>query len=165
MATAEQFSTAAAPDCLTARGSLSNKSPGMKEITKRLGTAGATRLPGRRPRDPHCALLETPKVMATNRCQWRFYSDYLNECPEVQVSRNDCAKLRKLDDRDYKLNYFILPQTDWGLRSSVRRETERSGMVMHVVSSSSTDHALSGRIRELFDFSFDQTMLPTGLLS
>ncbi|KER33390.1 hypothetical protein T265_12614 [Opisthorchis viverrini] len=41
----------------------------MKEITKRLGAVGATRLPGWGPRDPHCAWLETPQDMTTNRCQ------------------------------------------------------------------------------------------------
>ncbi|KER29503.1 hypothetical protein T265_03878 [Opisthorchis viverrini] len=43
----------------------------MKEITKRLGAVGATRLPGWGPRDPHCAWLETLQDMAANRCQWR----------------------------------------------------------------------------------------------
>ncbi|KAG5442652.1 hypothetical protein CSKR_109496 [Clonorchis sinensis] len=40
----------------------------MKEITKRLGAVGATRLPGWGPRDPHCAWLETLQDMAANRC-------------------------------------------------------------------------------------------------
>ncbi|KAG5453143.1 hypothetical protein CSKR_106970 [Clonorchis sinensis] len=39
---------------------------GMKEITKRLGAVGATRLPGWGPRDLHCAWLETLKDMAAN---------------------------------------------------------------------------------------------------
>ncbi|KER33382.1 hypothetical protein T265_00702 [Opisthorchis viverrini] len=34
---------------------------GMKEITKRLGAVGATRLPGWGPRDPHCAWLLSNK--------------------------------------------------------------------------------------------------------
>ncbi|KER33476.1 hypothetical protein T265_12586, partial [Opisthorchis viverrini] len=45
-----------------------------KEITKRLGAVGATRLPGWGPRDPHCAWLETLQDMAANRCQWRSCS-------------------------------------------------------------------------------------------
>ncbi|KER26429.1 hypothetical protein T265_06344 [Opisthorchis viverrini] len=40
---------------------------GMKEITKRLGAVGATRLPGWGPHDPHCAWLETLQDMAANR--------------------------------------------------------------------------------------------------
>ncbi|KER23741.1 hypothetical protein T265_08432 [Opisthorchis viverrini] len=43
----------------------------MKEITKRLGAVGATRLSGWGARDPHCAWLETLQEMAANRCQWR----------------------------------------------------------------------------------------------
>ncbi|KER22936.1 hypothetical protein T265_09067 [Opisthorchis viverrini] len=39
----------------------------MKETTKRLGAVGATRLPGWRPRDPHCAWLDTLQDMAANR--------------------------------------------------------------------------------------------------
>ncbi|KER23923.1 hypothetical protein T265_08289 [Opisthorchis viverrini] len=39
----------------------------MKEITKRLGSVGATRLPGWGPRDLHCAWLETLQDMAANR--------------------------------------------------------------------------------------------------
>ncbi|KER27941.1 hypothetical protein T265_05141 [Opisthorchis viverrini] len=52
----------------------------MKEITKRLGAVGATRLPGWGPRDPHCVWLETLQDMAANRCQWRscFYPDCLS---------------------------------------------------------------------------------------
>ncbi|KER28801.1 hypothetical protein T265_04411 [Opisthorchis viverrini] len=43
----------------------------MKEITKRLGAVGPTRLPGWGPRDPQCAWLETLRDVTANRCQWR----------------------------------------------------------------------------------------------
>ncbi|KER20934.1 hypothetical protein T265_15202 [Opisthorchis viverrini] len=43
----------------------------MKEITKRLGAVGATRLPGWGPRNPRCLKLETLQDMTANRCQWR----------------------------------------------------------------------------------------------
>ena len=55
---------------------------GMKEITKRLGAVGATRLPGWGPRDPHCAWLETLQDMAANRCQWRSCCQFLSRLPE-----------------------------------------------------------------------------------
>ncbi|GAA54088.1 serine/threonine-protein kinase 6-A [Clonorchis sinensis] len=59
--------------------------------------------------------------------------------------RTISVKSRMLDEKHHKLNDFILPQTDWGLRSSVGSETEGAGMV---VSSPSTDHALSGRTKK-----------------
>ncbi|KER25067.1 hypothetical protein T265_07404 [Opisthorchis viverrini] len=55
----------------------------MKEITKRLGTVGSTRLPGWGPRDPHCAWLETLQDMAANRCQWRSCCQFLSRLPEL----------------------------------------------------------------------------------
>ncbi|KAG5449306.1 hypothetical protein CSKR_100608 [Clonorchis sinensis] len=55
---------------------------GMKEITKRLGAVGATRLPGWGPRDPQCAWLETLQDMAANRCQWRSCCQFLSRFPE-----------------------------------------------------------------------------------
>ncbi|KER23939.1 hypothetical protein T265_08298 [Opisthorchis viverrini] len=55
----------------------------MKEITKRLGAVGATRLPGWGPRDPHCAWLETLQDMAANRCQWRSCCQFLSRLPEL----------------------------------------------------------------------------------
>ncbi|KER33980.1 hypothetical protein T265_00185 [Opisthorchis viverrini] len=55
----------------------------MKEITKRLGAVGATRLPGWGPRDPHCAWLETLQDMAANRCQWRPCCQFLSRLPEL----------------------------------------------------------------------------------
>ncbi|KAG5443922.1 hypothetical protein CSKR_100827 [Clonorchis sinensis] len=42
---------------------------GMKQITKRLGAVGATRLLGWGPRDPHCARLKTLQDMPDNRRQ------------------------------------------------------------------------------------------------
>ncbi|KAG5442307.1 hypothetical protein CSKR_109878 [Clonorchis sinensis] len=56
---------------------------GMKEITKRLGAVGATRLPGWGPRDPYCAWLETLQDMAANRCQWRSCCRFLSRLPEL----------------------------------------------------------------------------------
>ncbi|KAG5453268.1 hypothetical protein CSKR_108475 [Clonorchis sinensis] len=59
----------------------------MKETMTSLGTICATRLPGWRPRDPHCVWLRTPEDKIVNRCQQRsccqVYPDCLNECPEV----------------------------------------------------------------------------------
>ncbi|KER27743.1 hypothetical protein T265_05297 [Opisthorchis viverrini] len=55
----------------------------MKEITKRLGAVGATRLPGWGPRDPRCAWLETLQDMAANRCQWRSCCQFLSRLPEL----------------------------------------------------------------------------------
>ncbi|KER20505.1 hypothetical protein T265_10955 [Opisthorchis viverrini] len=55
----------------------------MKEITRRLGAVGATRLPGWGPRDPHCAWLETLQDMAANRCQWRSCCQFLSRLPEL----------------------------------------------------------------------------------
>ncbi|KER28918.1 LOW QUALITY PROTEIN: hypothetical protein T265_13500 [Opisthorchis viverrini] len=57
----------------------------MKEITKRLGAVGATRLPGWGPRDPHCAWLETLQDMAANRCQWRSCCQFLSRLPDIGV--------------------------------------------------------------------------------
>ncbi|KER26958.1 hypothetical protein T265_05867 [Opisthorchis viverrini] len=54
----------------------------MKEITKRLGAVGATRLPGWGSRDPHCAWLETLHYMVANRCQWRSCCQFLSRSPE-----------------------------------------------------------------------------------
>ncbi|KER31264.1 hypothetical protein T265_02455 [Opisthorchis viverrini] len=54
----------------------------MKEMTKRLGAFGATRLPGWGPRDPHCAWLETLQDVAANRCQWRSCCQFVSRLPE-----------------------------------------------------------------------------------
>ncbi|KER28007.1 hypothetical protein T265_05054 [Opisthorchis viverrini] len=54
----------------------------MKEITKRLGAVGATRLPGWGPRYPHCAWSETLQDMAANRCQWRSCCQFLSRLPD-----------------------------------------------------------------------------------
>ncbi|KER20171.1 LOW QUALITY PROTEIN: hypothetical protein T265_15381 [Opisthorchis viverrini] len=54
----------------------------MREITKRLGDVGATRLPGWGPRDPHCAWLETLQDMTSNRCQWRSCCQFLSRLPD-----------------------------------------------------------------------------------
>ncbi|KER29224.1 hypothetical protein T265_04073 [Opisthorchis viverrini] len=55
----------------------------MKEVTKRLGAVGATRLPGWGPRDHHCAWLETLQDMTANRCQWRSCCQFLSRLPEL----------------------------------------------------------------------------------
>ncbi|KAG5450455.1 hypothetical protein CSKR_105115 [Clonorchis sinensis] len=64
----------------------------MKEITKRLGAVGATRLPGWGPRDPHCAWLETLQDMAATDVSGvfvvGFYPDSLNECLEVPSNKS-----------------------------------------------------------------------------
>ncbi|KER29596.1 hypothetical protein T265_03797 [Opisthorchis viverrini] len=54
----------------------------MKEITKRLGTVGATRLPGWGPHDPHFSWLETLQDMAANRYQWRSCCQFLSRLLE-----------------------------------------------------------------------------------
>jgi hypothetical protein len=51
---------------------------GMKEITKRLGSVGASRLPGWGPRDSPYAWLKTLEDMAANRCQWRSCCQFLS---------------------------------------------------------------------------------------
>ncbi|KER26040.1 hypothetical protein T265_06619 [Opisthorchis viverrini] len=54
----------------------------MKEITKRLGAVGATRIPGWRPRDPHLSWLETPQDMVVNRCECRSCCQFLSRLPD-----------------------------------------------------------------------------------
>ncbi|KER26329.1 hypothetical protein T265_06382 [Opisthorchis viverrini] len=55
----------------------------MKEITKRLGAVGATRLPGWGQRDPHCAWLKTLQYMGANRCQCSSCCQLLSRSPAL----------------------------------------------------------------------------------
>ena len=50
---------------------------GMKESTERLAAIDSCRLPGRGPKDPQHAWLNTLEEMATNRCQWRSCCSFL----------------------------------------------------------------------------------------
>ncbi|KAG5452971.1 hypothetical protein CSKR_111794 [Clonorchis sinensis] len=54
----------------------------MKEITKRLGAVGATRLPGWGLRDLHCVRLEALQDRVVSRCQWRSCCQCPSRLPE-----------------------------------------------------------------------------------
>ncbi|KER19633.1 hypothetical protein T265_11645 [Opisthorchis viverrini] len=98
----------------------------MKEITKRLGAVGATRLPGWRPRDPHCAWLETLQDMAANRCQWRSCCQFLSRSPDVCFKTRCTAyinaknQVKLVQHIVYKM-YKFLRLLDTTLATGIRR--------------------------------------------
>ncbi|KER25299.1 hypothetical protein T265_07234 [Opisthorchis viverrini] len=83
----------------------------MKEITKRLGAVGATRLPGWGPRDPHCAWLETLQDMAANLCQWRFCCQILSRLPELSNKLRLYGSEASMLNTDVMLSMMMMMMT------------------------------------------------------
>ncbi|GAA57186.1 hypothetical protein CLF_112303 [Clonorchis sinensis] len=100
----------------------------MKEITKRLGAVGATRLPGWVPPGPHCALLETLQDMPADRRQWRS-CQFLSRLPDcemgVTLSDEELVHMSTSELRSLLLRRQVTAEEHKQLRNRRRRLQNR----------------------------------------